>query len=52
MRTNEDSAVVRMHGDDSEFVWLSDNAQSRLSWVLAGLMLLAVSPVFVAALLA
>ena len=51
MKKNEDAAVVRMHGNDGDFVWLSENAQSRMSWVLAGLMVLAMSPLFVAALL-
>lgn len=46
-----DADVIRICGDEEDYLWLSEKAQNRLSWILSGLMILVSMPVLLIAFL-
>ena len=51
MKKNRDEEVISAFDENGELVWLSEAAEQRLSWILAGVMVLATLPVFIIAFL-
>lgn len=47
MNRIEEADVIRICGEDDDYIWMSEKAERRLSWILAGVATLAILPVFI-----
>lgn len=47
MNRIEEADVIRICGEDNDYIWMSEKAERRLSWILAGVAAVFTLPVFI-----
>lgn len=43
MNRLQEADVIHVCGENEDFLWLSEKAENRLSWILAGILVLAIA---------
>lgn len=47
---SDEMEVIRVRvSDGDDFIWMSEKAESRLQWIMTGLLALTIAPVFIMA---